>query len=90
MINSDSLVIVRQRDKETAAALRLSSGGSTTQCSEMPLAIQMSSDNNDVFDDDTGTETTVVDQPAEPVVVSGEVSWPLPSRRKSFKEPETL
>ncbi|XP_028967927.1 small G protein signaling modulator 1 [Galendromus occidentalis] len=64
--------IVRQRDKETAAALRLSSGGSTTQCSEISLAIQMRSDNNDVFDDETGTETTLVDQPAETVVVSGE------------------
>lgn len=46
---------MRQRDKETAAALRLSSGGSTTQCSEIPLAMShaLSSDNNDVFEDDS-------------------------------------
>lgn len=49
-----NVTLVRQRDKETAAALRLSSGGSTTQCSEIPLAMlhALSSDNNDVFEDD--------------------------------------
>ncbi|XP_022696019.1 small G protein signaling modulator 2-like [Varroa jacobsoni] len=74
--------IVRQRDKETAAALRLSSGGSTTQCSEIPLAMShaLSSDNNDVFEDDSAitegneaTKSTILDEnhADSNVVVSG-------------------